>query len=106
MALLDSSTRIPDSALAPAPTAQTLPEVPIPATGGARLWGRFKGAFWTLLDQGSISLGTFLVNIELARELDATEYGTFALLFGVYFLIQLLNAALIFFPLMLRLAGG
>lgn len=106
MALLDSSTRISDSALGPAATPQTLPEDPVPATRVARLWGRFKGAFWTLLDQGIISLGTFLVNVELARELDAREYGTFALLFGGYFLIQLLNASLIFFPLMLRLGGG
>ena len=72
----------------------------------ARLWERLNGAFWTLLDQGVISLGTFLVNVQLARQLGAAEYGTFALLFGGSFLIQLANASFIYFPLMLKLAGG
>ena len=81
-------------------------DVASPAVTTARLWDRFRGAFWTLLDQGTISLGTFLVNVQLARQLDASEYGTFALLFGSYFLLQLINAALIFFPLMLKLADS
>ena len=46
-----------------------------PAHAAARLWERFNGGFWTLLDQGG---GTFLVNVQLARH--APEYGTFALL--------------------------
>lgn len=105
MALLDSSTQSSGSAT-PAIAAAALPDVPGPLTGAARLWERFNGAFWTLLDQGAISLGAFLVNVQLARQLDAPEYGTFALLFGSYFLVQLFNASLIFFPLMLKLAGG
>jgi O-antigen/teichoic acid export membrane protein len=71
----------------------------------APLRERFGGAFWTLLDQGTISLGTFLVNVQLARQLGAAEYGTFALLLGGYFLVQLFNAAFIYFPVMLKLAG-
>ena len=66
----------------------------------------FLSAFWMLVDQGAISLGTFLLNIQLARHLGALEYGTFALLFGGYFIIRHINASLIFYPLMLRLAGG
>src|SRR5262249_46552299 len=106
MALLDSSTRSTDSAFTPVPQARVLPDVAGPAPTAARLWQRFRGAFWTLLDQATISLGTFLINVQLARQLDASEYGTFALLFGSYFLLQLINAALIFFPLMLKLADS
>src|SRR5258706_2129463 len=66
----------------------------------------FLGIFWTLVDQGAISLGTFLLNIQLARQLAAPEYGTFALLWGGYFIVQRINSSLIYYPLMLRLAGG
>jgi O-antigen/teichoic acid export membrane protein len=72
----------------------------------ARYYRPFLGAFWTLVDQGAVSLGTFLLNIQLARQLGAPEYGFFALLFGGYFIIQHLNASLIYYPMMLRLAGG
>ena len=106
MALLDSSPRSSDGTFTPEPQAKVPPDVASPAITAARLWDRFRGAFWTLLDQGTISLGTFLVNVQLARQLDASEYGTFALLFGSYFLLQLINAALIFFPLMLKLADS
>jgi O-antigen/teichoic acid export membrane protein len=106
MALLDSSTRSSDSALDPATAAQALPEASGPAASSARFWERCKGAFWTLLDQGAISLGSFLVNVELARQLDASEYGTFALLLGGFFMIQHFNASFIYYPLMLKLARG
>jgi len=66
----------------------------------------FLGAFWTLVDQGAISLGTFLLNIQLARHLAAPEYGIFALLLGGYFIIKHINSSLIYYPLMLRLAVG
>jgi O-antigen/teichoic acid export membrane protein len=71
-----------------------------------RYYKPFLGAFWTLVDQGAVSLGTFLLNIQLARQLEAPEYGFFALLIGSYFIIQHLNASLISYPMMLRLAGG
>ena len=71
-----------------------------------RYYKPFLGAFWTLVDQGAVSLGTFLLNIQLARQLGAPEYGFFALLFGGYFIIQHLNASLIYYPMMLRLAWG
>ena len=71
-----------------------------------RYYKPFLDAFWTLVDQGAVSLGTFLLNIQLARQLGAPEYGFFALLFGGYFIIQHLNTSLIYYPMMLRLAGG
>jgi O-antigen/teichoic acid export membrane protein len=109
MAILDSQSS--DYALAapqaaPAIAVDPLAEISGPATPAARLWERFNGAFWTLLDQGAISLGTILINVQLARQLDAPEYGTFALLLGGFFLFQHFNASLIYYPLMLKLAGG
>jgi O-antigen/teichoic acid export membrane protein len=71
-----------------------------------RHYKHFRGAFWTLVDQGAISLGSFLLNIQLARQLGAPEYGTFALLLGGYFIAQHINGSLIYYPLVLRLAGG
>jgi O-antigen/teichoic acid export membrane protein len=67
---------------------------------------RFRGAFWTLFDQGAISLGSFLLNVGLARHLTGQEYGTFALLLGAFFMIQHFNASFIYYPLMMKLAGG
>jgi O-antigen/teichoic acid export membrane protein len=64
------------------------------------------GAFWTLADQAAVSLGAFAINVQLARLLSPQDYGTFALLLGGYFLIQHVNASLIYYPLMVRLAGG
>jgi O-antigen/teichoic acid export membrane protein len=64
-----------------------------------------RPAFWSLVDQGVISIGTFLLNLSLARQLDASEYGIFALLLGAYFLAQHFNASLIYYPLMVRVAG-
>ena len=110
MALLESHGS--DDAVAaaskatPAIAAQALPDVPGPRTGIGRLWERFNGGFWTLLDQGVISLGAFLINVQLARQLDTPQYGTFALLLGSFFLFQHFNASLIYYPLMLKLAGG
>jgi hypothetical protein len=66
---------------------------------------QLQGVFWTLADQGAISLGTFLLNLQLARQLDVSEYGTFALLLGGYFLVQHFNTSLIHYPLILRLTG-
>ncbi|MBR0874905.1 hypothetical protein JQ633_31425 [Bradyrhizobium tropiciagri] len=111
MALIEPSNRSSDDALATAPTASpSVATLARPGPSGpaiaARLWQRFNGGFWTLLDQGVISLGTFLVNVQLARQLGAPEYGTFALLFGGFFLFQHFNASLIYYPLMLKLATG
>jgi len=112
MALLDSSDMSSGNARATAPkatpaaAAPALPDASGLAFSAVRLWQRFNGGFWTLLDQGGISLGTFLINIQLARHLDAPEYGTFALLLGGFFLAQHFNASLIYYPLALKLASG
>lgn len=57
---------------------------------------------WTILDQGVVSLGAFLLNIVLARNLPPDEYGAFALVLGTLVLVQLINGSLIFYPMSIR----
>jgi O-antigen/teichoic acid export membrane protein len=61
-------------------------------------------ASWTLIDQGIVSIGTFAVNIMLARLLLPVDYGTFAVIFGILLLLQVFNTTLIFYPLTIRIA--
>ncbi|UEM07350.1 polysaccharide biosynthesis C-terminal domain-containing protein (plasmid) [Skermanella rosea] len=58
--------------------------------------------FWTLMDQGVVSLGTFIVNIVLARYLEPAGYGVFVLLYSSMLILQMANSALIFYPLSIR----
>jgi len=58
---------------------------------------------WSLVDQGVVSGGTFLLNVLLARGLPAAEYGVFALLFGGMLTLQLVNTTLVVHPLSVRL---
>ena len=60
-------------------------------------------ASWTLVDQGLVSLGAFLVNVQLARQLTTEDYGTFALLFGGFLTLQLFNSSLLLYPMSIRL---
>jgi len=61
-------------------------------------------ASWTLIDQAVVSLGTFAVNIILARSLVPEEYGTFALIFSVLMLLQIINNTLVIYPLTIERA--
>jgi O-antigen/teichoic acid export membrane protein len=78
---------------------------------GAAVTGRLsKGvrllvdrASWTLIDQGIVSLGGFLINVELARFLTGADYGTFALFMGVVFIFRSVDFSVISYPLSLRL---
>jgi O-antigen/teichoic acid export membrane protein len=60
-------------------------------------------ASWTLANQGVVSLGTFLVNVQLARQLPAEDYGAFALLLGSFLALQLFNSSLLLYPMSIRL---
>jgi len=62
-------------------------------------WSRSS---WTILDQGVVSLGAFLLNIVLARNMPPAEYGMFALIIGSLLLVQLTAASLIFYPMSIR----
>ena len=60
-------------------------------------------ASWTLANQGVVSLGTFLVNVQLARQLPTEDYGAFALLLGAFLALQLFNSSLLLYPMSIRL---
>ncbi len=58
-----------------------------------------EGSFWSVADQGVVSLGTFLTSIMLARSLSPGDYGAYsALLAGLLFLNGI-HAALVTSPL-------
>lgn len=60
--------------------------------------------FWALLDQGVMSLGTFLVGILLARHLDPSEYGAYGLILGMLFLLNIVHSSLVTYPLSIKAA--
>lgn len=67
-----------------------------------RLEAHWSRSTWTILDQGVVSLGAFLLNIVLARNLPPAEYGMFALIIGSLLLVQLTASSLIFYPMSIR----
>jgi O-antigen/teichoic acid export membrane protein len=60
-------------------------------------------ASWTLVDQGVVSFGNFLLNVLLARSLSQEDYGKFALFFGAIFILRTIDFSLISYPLSVRL---
>jgi len=60
-------------------------------------------ASWTLIDQGVVSFGNFLLNLVLARTLSEQDYGEFALFLGAIFILRNIDYSLISYPLSLRL---
>ncbi|MGJ4941589.1 hypothetical protein ACQR1W_13530 [Bradyrhizobium sp. HKCCYLS1011] len=69
--------------------------------GGTKLL--IERASWTLVDQGVVSLGNFLLNVLLARTLSQEEYGEFALFLGAIFILRNIDYSLISYPLSVRL---
>ena len=61
---------------------------------------------WSFIDQTIVSLGTFLLNIILARHLTPSEYGVFALVLALGYFAQLINFWLSAYPLGIRLASA
>lgn len=62
---------------------------------------RAGSGFWSLTDQAIVSLGNFLTNILLARELAPKEYGGYAILLGVLLVIYGTHGAIVTYPLSL-----
>lgn len=62
---------------------------------------RAGSGFWSLTDQAIVSLGSFLTNILLARELAPKEYGTYAILLGALLIIYGTHGAIVTYPLLL-----
>jgi O-antigen/teichoic acid export membrane protein len=63
-------------------------------------------ASWTLIDQGAVSLGNFLLNVLLARHLVPGDYGTFALFLGAIFALRAVDYSLISYPLSVQLCAA
>ncbi len=61
-----------------------------------------SSGFWSLADQGTVSLGNFLTNIILARKLTPHEYGAYAILLGILLVIYGAHGALVIYPLSLH----
>lgn len=59
-------------------------------------------ATWAMADQGVVSLGTFLTSIILARTLDPTAFGGFALIFGVMLVMNNLHGGMVIYPLLVK----
>ena len=59
---------------------------------------------WAMADQGTVSLGNFLTNVFLARALAPTEYGIYALIFGLLLVLNSFHASLVTYPLSVKAA--
>ena len=57
---------------------------------------------WSLADQAIASIGGFVTNVILARQLSPSEYGVFAVLYGGMLGLQLVNGTLLFHPMSVR----
>jgi O-antigen/teichoic acid export membrane protein len=68
---------------------------------GAKLL--IERASWTLIDQGVVSAGNFLLNVLLARTLSEADYGKFALFLGAIFILRTFDYSFISYPLSVRL---
>jgi O-antigen/teichoic acid export membrane protein len=61
---------------------------------------------WSFTDQAIVSLGTFLLDIILARHLPSSEYGVFVLVLTIAYILQAGNFWLSAYPLAIRLASA
>ena len=68
---------------------------------GAKLL--IERASWTLVDQGVVSAGNFLLNVLLARTLSEADYGKFVLFLGAIFILRTFDYSFISYPLSVRL---
>jgi len=61
-----------------------------------------RQGFWSMADQGAVSLGNFLTSILLARRLAPAEYGIYALLLATVLVLNSIQAAVITYPVSLE----
>lgn len=61
---------------------------------------------WSFVDQGAVSLGNFLTQVVLARNLPPREYGIFVLLFSVMLLLNNCQNSIVTYPLSVQGAGS
>jgi len=58
--------------------------------------------FWSLADQGVVSIGNFATNILLARNVAEHDYGVFAILFGILLFLNSIHGAFVSYPLSVK----
>lgn len=58
-----------------------------------------EGSFWSVADQGVVSLGTFLTSIMLARSLSPGDYGAYGVLLAGLLFLNGMHTALVTSPL-------
>lgn len=58
-----------------------------------------RRSFWSLSDQGVVSLGSFLTTLVLGRHLPEAQFGRYALLIGILYLLNSFHTSLITYPL-------
>lgn len=58
--------------------------------------------FWSLADQGIVSLGSFLTTVVLARNMLPADYGLFALILSALIFVNGLQSTLVGYPLIVR----
>jgi O-antigen/teichoic acid export membrane protein len=75
-------------------------ERPRRAVSATALWANTR--IWSLADQAAVSLGNFLTNVILARNLAPHDFGVYAILFGVMLFIYGAHSALVAYPLSIR----
>ncbi len=64
------------------------------------LWGpTLNRGFWALADQAVVSLGTFLLNVLVARHLPVEDFGGYALVFWVVLFLNAIHASVVVYPL-------
>lgn len=69
-------------------------------------WGStLNRGFWALADQALVSLGTFLLNILVARNLPVEEFGGYALIFWVVLFVNAIHASVVVYPLSINSAA-
>lgn len=61
-----------------------------------------RAGFWSLFDQGAVSLGNFLTQMLLARNLSWSDYGVFALIYGLLFFLVNSVGSVVTYPLSLK----
>jgi O-antigen/teichoic acid export membrane protein len=60
-------------------------------------------ATWTLVNQGVVSSGNFLLNVLLARTLSQQDYGKFTLFLGAIYILRAIDYSVISYPLSVQL---
>ncbi|MCC6424991.1 MAG: polysaccharide biosynthesis C-terminal domain-containing protein [Phycisphaerales bacterium] len=90
--------------LRPQPTQLRSTDLNLPANESVSASARsaLSKGFWSLADQGVVSVGNFATNILLARNVAEHDYGVFAILFGILLFLNSVHSAFVTYPLSVK----